>query len=121
MRLSEIVKRYREEHNMSKRQFAKVCGISHTQVSRIEEGKNTAGQEFIPSIDTLQAVASGIGTSLDNLLSAMDDVNVYKSDVDEMRDELKDNPDLRMLLRAAADLKPDEIQQLVSLAKMIRK
>lgn len=51
----------------------------------------------------------------------MDDADIYISEVDEMRDELKDNPDLRMLLSAAYDLKPEDIRKLTEIAKMIRR
>jgi hypothetical protein len=51
----------------------------------------------------------------------MDDADIYISEVDEMRDELKDNPDLRMLLSAASDLKPEDIRKLTEIAKMIRR
>jgi transcriptional regulator with XRE-family HTH domain len=36
MKLSEIVRRYREEHGLSIRQFAKQCDISHSKLERLK-------------------------------------------------------------------------------------
>ena len=48
-------------------------------------------------------------------------MEIYSSDVDEMRDELRKNPELRMLLSASRDLDKDDIKMLISIAKKINK
>ena len=43
MKLSEIVRRYREEHGLSIRQFAKQCELSHASMANIENEVNSRG------------------------------------------------------------------------------
>ena len=121
MRLSEIVRKYREAHKMSLRTFAYRCDLSHTVIDHIEKETNSIGTPYQPSLDTLQKVASGMSMSLNDLLAMMDDMDVYIDEVDEMRDMLKDNPDLRMLLSASAKLSQDDIKQLYRIASLMRK
>lgn len=47
MKLSEIVRRYREEHGLSIRQFAKQCDISHSAIANIENETNSYGNGCI--------------------------------------------------------------------------
>ena len=62
-----------------------------------------------------------MGISVNDLLRDMEDMEIYSSDVDEMRDELRNNPELRMLLSASRDLDKDDIKMLIAIAKKINK
>lgn len=42
MELGEIIKQYRVEHGLSQRQFSKMCGVSNTYISFLENGRNSA-------------------------------------------------------------------------------
>lgn len=117
MRLSEIVKKYREEHGLSQRDLAKLSGLSNAQISNVERELNTAGKPFTPSIDTITKLANAMGRSANDLMSDMDDMDVYFSPTDEIRDELKDNPELRVLLSTAADLTKEDLIALAEIAK----
>lgn len=121
MKLSDIVKSYRKKHRMSLRTFAERCDISHTVIDHIEKEVNQIGTPYQPSLDTLQKVANGMRMSLNDLLNQMDDVPVYVDEVDEMRDMLKENDDLRMLLSASSKLSPDDIKQLYRIASLMGK
>lgn len=121
MKLSELVKNYRKTHRMSLRTFANKCGLAHTVVDRIEKEVNQLGTPYKPSLDTLQKVAYGLGMSFNDLISILDDMDVYIDEVDEMRDMLKDNPNLRMLLSASSKLSDEDIQQLYRLASLMGK
>jgi len=121
MKLSEIVRNYRESHGYSLRQFASLCGLSHAVINNVEKETNSDGNPFTPSFDTLQKIAAGMGISVDSLLREMNDMKIYQSEVDEMRDQLRSRPDLRMLLSASADLDVEDVQMLISIAKKINK
>jgi len=121
MKLSEIIRAYRQEHELSLRQFANMCGLSHAVINNIERERNSNGDPFTPSFETLSKVASGMGISVNDLLRDMEDMEIYSSDVDEMRDELRNNPELRMLLSASRDLDKDDIKMLIAIAKKINK
>lgn len=120
MKLSEIVKQYRAEHKISQRDFAKHCGLSNVAISNIERELNSYKKPFTPSFDTIQKVANGMGMSASDLMLQMDDMEIYTSPVDEIRDELKDNMELRMLLSAASDLSKADLKALTDIAKRLR-
>ena len=113
MKLSEIVRRYREEHGLSIRQFAKQCDISHSAIANIENETNSYGEPYIPQLGTINKVAYGMGIPARDLLSMMDGVNIESSPSDDLRDELKDNPELRTLLSASSKLSKEDLQFVI--------
>ncbi len=113
MKLSEIVRRYREEHGLSIRQFAKQCDISHSAIANIENETNSYGEPFIPQLGTINKVAFGMGIAARDLLDMMDGVKIGESPTDDLRDELKDNPELRTLLSASSKLSKEDLQFVI--------
>lgn len=114
--VGERIKARRVELGMTQADLAKAVGTTYQAISKYEN-------DLIGTIPTkkLAVIAKALDCSPVYLLGMEEPAHGFFDKVEDYRDQLKDNPDLRMLLRAAADLKPDEIQQLVSLAKMIRK
>ena len=88
MTLGEYVRRYREEHYMSQRTFARKCGLSHAVVSLIERGLNSNGDPFTPTGNTLVKLARGMGTSTDVLMANCEDFTIDISDDDSEGDKL---------------------------------
>ena len=74
MKISEVVKQYRERMGLSLRDFANRCGISHTTISFIENEKNpTTGRPMELSLITYQKLANGMGMSLQTLWELLGD------------------------------------------------
>ena len=74
MRLGEIIKKYRMEHEMSMSEFAKISGLSKQYVSVLEHGKHpTSGKNVAPSLEIIKKVASAMGLSFDDLFAMLDD------------------------------------------------
>lgn len=73
MKLGDIIKKYREEHDLSQRQFAKLCGLSHGYVPLIEKGLNPNGYPLTPSITVMKQLADAMGMTLHELISLSDD------------------------------------------------
>ena len=121
MKLSEIVKNYRSTHGLSLRAFAKRCGVSHTAIARIEAEKNSAGNPFVPDVETLVGISNAMGMSLNDLLHMIGDEDVYVSETDELRDMLRDNPDMRMLLSISSKFDKDDFAVLMQAAKAINR
>lgn len=117
MKLSEIVRRYREEHGLSIRQFAKQCDISHSAIANIESETNSYGEPYIPQLGTINKVAFGMGIPARELLSMMDGVSIDESPTDDLRDMLKDDPDIRILLSASKKLSKEDMAILIQLAQ----
>lgn len=73
MNLSEIVKKYRTEHDLSQRQFSAMCNMSTGYISMLEEGVNPRTKEpLVPSLVTLRKIAIAMGMNLDDLMSMID-------------------------------------------------
>lgn len=73
MKLGEVVKKYREDHDLSMRQFAKLSGLSHAYIPLIERGTNHNGSPLIPSITVYKQLADAMGITLHELMKMVDD------------------------------------------------
>ena len=77
MRLSELLKQYRKEHRLSLREMGERCELSHAYLSALErESNGVSGKPSAPSIDKLSGIAKGMGMTLHELLSTIDDMQV---------------------------------------------
>lgn len=87
MRLGEIIREYRTQHDMSMGDFAKKSGISKPYVSMLEANKNSRdGKSIVPSITTLQKVSRAVNISLNDLLRMLDEdqnINLKSDALDE--------------------------------------
>ncbi len=69
MTIGEIIKEYRETHNLSQRQFAAKCNISNGYISMLEKGASPENNEpVVPSISALRAIASAMNLPFHELL-----------------------------------------------------
>lgn len=76
MNIKTLIENYQREHQMSEREFAKKCGLSHTHINSLKKGVTTGGKKFAPSIDTLRKVAAGMGISLQALMMEVEDLEI---------------------------------------------
>lgn len=75
MTLGEYIKQYRIEHSLSQRQFAAACGLSYGYISMIEKGVNSStGAPIVPTLQTMRSLAKGMGTTIHNIASEVDDL-----------------------------------------------
>lgn len=75
MTLGEYIIKWRAEHGLSQRQFAKLCDLSNGYTSMLEKGVNTStGKPIIPTLQTMRKLAVGMGTTIHNMLSEVDDI-----------------------------------------------
>ena len=84
MKLSELIIAYRNEHSLSQRQLAARCNLSTGYISLIEKEVNPqTGKRMVPTLGVLNKLAVGMGMTIDELLSACDDMEVSLSDKPE--------------------------------------
>lgn len=73
MFLGEVIKKYREEHDLSLRAFANRCGLSYTYISMLEKNKDyRTGKPIAPTVDSVKYIAKAMNMSIDNLLKILD-------------------------------------------------
>ena len=77
MTLKDLVIKYRTENGLSQRQFALQCGLSNGYISMIERGINpSTGEKITPTLQALNKLAAGMHTSLNELFTLVDDMDV---------------------------------------------
>lgn len=73
MKLSRILRKYREDNKVSMDAFASKAGVSKSYISMIENDKNARDDKPIsPTLTTLAKLADAMNIGLDNLLELMD-------------------------------------------------
>lgn len=77
MRLGDFIKKYREQHDLSQRQFALSCGLSNGYISMLERGVNpNTDKPVTPNLQQLKKLADGMGTTMMELLESVDDMPI---------------------------------------------
>lgn len=76
MTFGEYIKAYREEHELSQRAFARLCGMSVQYVGNLERGTNNDGKRLSPTMSTIAKIAKGTGISEEDLLLSVNGTSV---------------------------------------------
>ena len=77
MTLGEVIKKYREENDISQREFARKTGLSNSYISQLEMNMNSKnGQPIKPQLETYKAVADAMGITIDALFCMVDDMEI---------------------------------------------
>ncbi len=84
MTLSELMKKYRKEHHLSARAFARQAGFSNAYISLLENDRIQS-----PSLEALNAIAKTMGMSLDTMLRSIEDMEVSLSKEPDVMDMIK--------------------------------
>ena len=108
MKIGEVIKQYREERNLSQREFGRRCDLSNAQISWLEIGIGSNGKPVKPTFDTVRKVAKGMGISAEQLITQCEDFDLDLTDTIEQTTlaenfvkELSEyTPDERMLIQA---------------------
>ncbi len=79
MILGKIIKEYRTEHNLSLRDFAQRCGLSHTYIAALEKNIDPrTGKPIAPTLDTVKFLSKGMNISIEEILKLLDDEQEFK-------------------------------------------
>lgn len=88
MTLGEIIKIYRDEKDLSQRQFAEACGLSNGYISMLEKNLNPkTGLPMVPSLTAIKKIAALMGVTANDILDQMDDVPVEIADDEDFINE----------------------------------
>lgn len=138
MQIGELILAYRKEHKLSQRQFAKKCGdISNGYISMLENNLNPATNKGItPTIDKLRLIAHAMEMSLDDLFKVADDTLVSlksdnksnevgrdvvsDSDILELRESMRRNPEMRILFSATKGAKKEHIKAAAAMLEALK-
>ena len=77
MTLKDLVIKYRADNGLSQHQFALQCGLSNGYISMLEKGINpSTGAKITPTLPALSKLATGMHTTLNELFTLVDDMDV---------------------------------------------
>lgn len=89
--------------------------------SGIRRGNICHWDTSVPSIEAVQKVADYFGVSIDYLMERTDEG--YYIDYESMRlaQEMKDNPNIQILLDASRNVSPEDLQFVIDMVKRMQK
>ena len=106
MTLGDVIKKYREENDLSQREFAKMTGLSNSYISQLEMNMNSKnGQPIKPQIETFKAVADAMHTTIDVLFSQVDDMEINISKMPAAGSSELDDKIMNLVYQLPDDLK----------------
>lgn len=102
MELRDIVAAFMRDHNLSQREFARVCGVSNSSISLLLKGSNPkTGEPIKQTIDTLKKLAAGMCMSFHELALIADDIDIDLSG-DALPSNIQSMPSFRKVPRLGA-------------------
>ena len=110
--LGEYVKSRRQGKGMSLREFAALCGISHTHIDSIEKGYDVrSGREVNPTSATIRKLAKALNVPESELI----ELNLGKRTSDPSADE-----SLKFALFGDGDISDEMLEEVKNFAKFIK-
>ena len=97
MRLGQIIKSYREQHDLSMEAFADRAGLTKAYISMLENGNSARSGEFpTPSIKTFRACANAMGINVNDLLSSVETISIKEPSIISSVDRTSSDYDLNV-------------------------
>ena len=120
MKLGDLIRSYRESHDMSQRQFALRCDLSNGYISILEKGINPNTQRPVtPTIPQLKKLADGMGMTLSELFENVDDMPIDFSGNIIPMPEMRKIPLLGSIACGAPILAEEHIEEYIDISKHI--
>ena len=109
---------YKKKFGLKYKDISEKTGLPVDTISRIYTGKTKA-----PKLSTIKLIAEAFGCSVDDLVGNEDAVEPYYFDkkTAELAQNLKDNPELKILLNATRDLSPEDLKTVVNMVNMLKR
>lgn len=128
MTLSDLLKKYREENDLSQREFARRCGLSNSLISILEMGVNPqTGKKMDPDLRTYRRLAEGMGMTVQQLFDLLrthggnvPDESLSESDIDFL-EAIHQDPRLGLLFDRSRKMKPEDVDFMIQMADRILK
>jgi transcriptional regulator with XRE-family HTH domain len=114
MDIYERVKALCDKHGTTIKALEKTLGFGNATVKGWRNGN--------PSASKLSLVADYFGVTIDYLLGKVDESEAYYTDpeVAMLAQQLKDNPDLKILFDASKDLRKEDIEFVLNLIERMK-
>ena len=107
---ADMLKKLRTEKGWTQQELAKRARVSKSTISMLETGERK------PSFQVLETLADIFNVNLDTFSETE-----RTDEVDALRQTLRENRELRMLLSASQKLNKDDLMQLTRIATLMDK
>lgn len=126
MKLHDAITKFRMEQGLSQREFAKRCNLSHNTIHLLEKGINPrSGKPLIPDTITYKKIANGMGITMDELFTTLDQTEYVSLGTtmtdDDRLEALHQNPKLGLLFDRQRKMSEKDIDFMLELAERITK
>ena len=98
-KIGAVISKRRQEKEMSQRELALAVKVSNSTIARIERGDS-----IVPSNETLKALAETLDLDYNYLLA--------------LCDQIDDEPEIRMIQRAAHNMSQEEKEDMIRLLQI---
>lgn len=120
MNLGDLIREYRDTHDLSQRQFAIQCDLSNGYISILEKGINpSTGKPVTPTLPQLKKLADGMRISLTELFEKADDMPIDIGANIIPMPETRKIPLVGTIACGAPILADENIEEYVSIPKHI--
>lgn len=118
MTLGEIIRQFRQEHDLSQRQFAMRCGLSNGYIAMLEKNMNPkTGKPISVSLENLHDIASAMNMTADELMRMADgNTRVSMGETSNTPEEAPD-PSIYIVTRGMEKMSDDERSRMVAMAR----
>ncbi|EOP51819.1 MULTISPECIES: helix-turn-helix domain-containing protein [unclassified Bacillus (in: firmicutes)] len=116
--LGMIIREYRQEHNLSLREFATRCQLSHSYIDKLEKGIDLRnGKPVEPTLTVIEQIAKAINKEKTNLLEEIGYLNDHDQSkkaevVDRDFEKTLNDPELGLWFKDIKDASPDKQEEL---------
>lgn len=117
MTLGDLVKEYREKHDISMDEFSKMCNLSKGYISMLENNINPRNDKPIaPTLPTIRKIALAINMDIDSILKALNsDQEIYLNTKTKRPNQ---GISINVLGRVAAGIPINAIEEIIDTEKI---
>lgn len=112
--ISKKISLLREERNLTQDEFAELCGLSRSSIARYELGSST------PNRVALTKIAAALNISTSELLGEKPRSSEKDDELWDLREQLRRDPERRMLFDAARDVRKEDIMTAVRILDALK-
>lgn len=82
-KIGEMIKEYRTTNDLTLRDFANLCGLSHSYISLLEKGIDPRNNKpVIPTLETVERISRAMGISTQEILKEIGFIGTVESEND---------------------------------------
>lgn len=116
MKLSNIITDYRNQEQISQREFARRCGLSNSYISFIENEYNPrTGKPIVPTLEQYHKIASGMGLTVHQLFERLDEDSPVDLHVSYASRVPVIVPNSEEFLKIAQAMSPDDYETVMKI------